>query len=242
MINRQSRRFAAVAMASVALVLALGGPRAHAADAAPIVAPLDGYDGLYRIVFVTTGTTQAESAVIGDYDAYVTAAVAAEASGLLTALGVEWKCLGSTAAVSARANTGTYTVALDGQSLYDTIVDCPIYTTTGLRIADDNADLWDGTIQNPVYFDNGSQAGVAGGAQEQTWTGTEANGDSRPPVSDGTALGDSGLEVPGNYNYVHLVRGGWTDAAWIGGGGAVAAQNSIPGDHPQEGPEHRRET
>ena len=145
-----------------------------------------------------------------------------------------WTAIGSTEAVSARANTGTYTLALDGAGLYDSASDVPIYTTTGLRMADNNADLWDASIATPVYFGDGTQAGVAGALapeQEQTWTGTDTNGDSRPPVSDGTALGDSGLEVVDNFDYVHLVRGGWTDAAWIGGGGAVASDWSYNSKH-----------
>ena len=204
--------FAAVA----GLVLAL----APAARAAPIVTPGDGYTGAYRLAFVTSGVRNAESADIEDYNAFVTTA-----AGLITELddlNATWKCIGSTSNVSARVNTQTYTVALDG-GLYDSALDVPIYTTTGLRMADNNADLWDSSIATPVYFDDGTVAGVEGGAQEQTWTGSKANGDSRPPVVDGTALGDAGTQVPGNYDYVQLVRGGYTNGAWVGAAPGAAS-------------------
>ncbi len=207
------------------LVLAL----APTAQAAPIVIPGDGYTGPYRIAFVTNGTRNAESPTIDDYNSFVTTA-----AGLITELddlNATWKVIGSTAAVSARANTGTYTLALDGAGLYDSASDVPIYTTNGLRMADNNADLWDGSIATPVFFGDGTVAGVEGGAQEQTWTGSQPSGDSRPPVVDGTALGDSGLEVPGNYNYVQLVRGGFTNGAWVGAAAGAASDWSYQTKH-----------
>jgi hypothetical protein len=179
---------------------------ASTAQAAPIVTPGDGYEGPYRLAFVTNGEYGAKSQVIADYNTFVSdeAALVSE----LAALGATWNCIGSTGTVSAKVNTGTDSTG-DAN-------DVPIYTTTGLRVADDNADLWDGSIATPVYFGDGTVAGVEGGAQEQTWTGTESDGSSRPVGGDGSYLG-AGDGGDGTARYITLARGGYTDGNWIEG-------------------------
>ncbi|MBT3296870.1 MAG: hypothetical protein HN383_16495 [Verrucomicrobia bacterium] len=129
-----------------------------------IAAPGDGYTGPYRIAFVTTGTTNATSTVIADYNAFVTTAAAGVTE--LNDLGVEWTCLGSTKTVSAKTNTSTHTTG-DAN-------DVPIYTTTGQLIATNNADLWDGNIDHAITYEDGGTVVIGNG---RIWTGTESNGD-----------------------------------------------------------------
>jgi hypothetical protein len=155
-------------LAIAGLVLAL----ASTAQAA-IIAPI-GYDGPYKLLYVTTLTSGATSQDIGVYNAVVVADVANEAE--LTALGATWSCLGSTgngatSIVDARDNTNTNPNVETG---------VPLYTTSGLRIADDNANLWNGTgnIQNPITKADGTAA-----EHPNIWTGTyfaDGTADWRP--------------------------------------------------------------
>jgi hypothetical protein len=164
-------------------------------NAGVVTVPGDGYTDPYRIAFVTLGKRGAKSTDIADYNDFVTTE-----AGLipeLDALGVEWKCIGSTLAVSAKTNTSTHTTG-DAN-------DVPIYTTTGQRIADDNADLWDSNIQNPIFYGDGTAN------SGQIWTGTKTTGES----ADGTPWGWH-LGVGVGFN---IVGGGdgRTDSAWIYG-------------------------
>jgi hypothetical protein len=158
------------------MVLALA-PAAQAEVIPPI-----GYDGPYRLAFVTTSIADATfggatSTNIADYNTFVT--TAANLVPDLVALGTTWKCIGSTLTVDAKVNTGTY-ITTDGS--YNAATDVPIYTTTGLRIATGNADLWDGSIENPISFDDGTPIPVyvdhTTPGTPETWTGTNNDGSS----------------------------------------------------------------
>jgi len=172
-----------------------------------VITDAGGYPGVYRIAFVTTGKTLAQATTIDFYNTFVSDAAAAVSE--LDDLGVEWKCLGSTSNTSAKVNTSTDSTG-DAN-------DVPIYTTTGQLIATNNADLWDGTIQNPIFFDNGTVAGVAGEAQEQAWTGTDADGSSASDTVNGGSYLGSGPNGDNTSIYMRLVRGGYTDGNWISG-------------------------
>ncbi|MFM7786866.1 MAG: PEP-CTERM sorting domain-containing protein, partial [Microcystis panniformis] len=87
---------------------------ASAAQAALVVVPPGLNPGdQYRLVFVTSGTRNATSSNINDYNTFVTNQVtgSALATQLTTAgfnLGtITWKAIGSTSATSAKVNTGT---------------------------------------------------------------------------------------------------------------------------------------
>ena len=178
---------------------------ASTAQAAPIVAPTDGYMGPYRLAFQTNGSTLATLAQMSDYNTFVTTE-----AGLITelaALGTTWTAIGSTKTqgginptpVDARDNTNTNPTVETG---------VPIYTTTGLRIADDNADLWDGTIANPIFFGDGTTT-VGQGFGGRAYTGT---------ATDGTAhtSGDGRPLSSGPGQNIRMARGGYTDSGWIG--------------------------
>jgi hypothetical protein len=114
------------------LVLALA-PAAQAITNAPT----DGYDvGAYRIAFTTTTLYAFDGSTdIGHYNGIVSGVAAGVSE--LNALGATWKMIGSTAAMSARVNTGT--TATDGKVSSG---DVPIYNVNGDRVADNNAALW----------------------------------------------------------------------------------------------------
>ena len=133
-------RLAGSLLAVAGLVLALA-PTIQA----DIIPPID-YTGSYRLAFVTSTTTTPVSADIGTYNTFVTNAAAAITE--LDDLNTTWKVIGSTLAVSAKENTGTY-ITSDGS--YNAATDVPIYTTTGKLIALNNDALWGGSgIANPI--------------------------------------------------------------------------------------------
>ena len=94
----------------------------------------------YRLIFVTSTTTDATSTDISTYNAFVQGVADAAGLGTSSAGSVTWSAVGSTATVDARDNTGT---AGAGGS--------PILLMDGTTIiADDNADLWDGIVATIV--------------------------------------------------------------------------------------------
>jgi len=127
----------------------------------------------YRLVFTTSGTRDATSTNIDDYNTFVT--TQANQSSALTALGTTWTAIVSTFSTNALTNTST-------DPSPSGVTGVPIYLVSGLRVADSYDDLWDGSIQNPIYSDEtGSSASL--GANQALWTGTNPNGGT------GTGLG-----------------------------------------------------
>ena len=70
----------------------------------------------YRLVFVTSTTTDGTSSNIGYYNAFVSDVAAASS---LSSLGTTWTAVGSTASVNAEDNTGTNPSAGVGYPVYD---------------------------------------------------------------------------------------------------------------------------
>ena len=103
-------------------------------SAAIVIPPPDLNPGdQYRLAFVTSGTRDATSTDIADYNSFVNAQAAlVSATGFPTS---GWAAIASTESVDARDNTGTNPSGGAG---------VPIYRVDGVRIADDYADLWDG--------------------------------------------------------------------------------------------------
>ncbi len=115
----------------------------------------------YRLVFVTSGTRNAISANIEDYNSFVTNQ--ANQNAALMSLGTTWKAIGSTGSVNARDNTGTNPSSSMG---------VPIYNLAGINVAASNIDLWDGGLQAPIMF---NQTGASQSAV-LVWTGTKTSG------------------------------------------------------------------
>jgi hypothetical protein len=128
----------------------------------------------YRLFFVTSTKTNAQSTDIADYNAFVTSVANTQTE--LAALGTTWAAVGSTAAVDARDNTGTNPTAETG---------VPIYLLSGALLASNNADLWDGTLLTfPEIFEDGTRW-VSGGSPTEVWTGTNADGTTSVPLGAG---------------------------------------------------------
>ena len=162
---------------------------ANFVSAAIVIPPPDLSPGdQYRLVFVTSGTTTANSNDISSYNNFVNAqAASVSATGFPTS---GWTAIVSTTTVDARDNTGT----ASGTGV-------PIYRVDGLRIADDYTDLWNGgTLQNDLsvtqqgdlYPSNATLCGF-GPARPCAWTGTSSLGTAASPLGDASSLSSSAL-------------------------------------------------
>ena len=147
----------------------------------------------YRLVFVTSGTRNATSTNIADYNQFVNNAAQAS-TNLNTALttagltpsAINWTAIGSTATVNARLNTLT--------QASDTSV--PIYRVDGAQVATGNSDLWDGTIQSPIAVDEGGNSQVG----RTVWTGTSSDGSTFLAPGPSGFLGSSTVRVGSTNN------------------------------------------
>ena len=188
--------FAAV----VGFVLALA-PAAQAAtilDTDPLAMALGLTEGaIFRMVFVTSTTTKAESKEIGDYNTFVNNVannLAGNSGSIVAAYGWTWSVIGSTASMDAIENTGTqWTTAAPG---------FPIYLVGGYtdRVADTYQDIWDRSIKRSI---NRHQTGaLREGVDMVVFTGTDPYGYRE----SGSLLGDA-LPLCG---YVGILGEGWT--------------------------------
>ena len=118
----------------------------------------------YRLAFVTSGTRDASSSNIADYNTFVTNA--ANAVSELASLGTTWTAFGSTMTVGARDNTNTVPSTVTGGSL-----GVPIFLLNDTKLVDSNDDLWDGSIDLPF---NRSEMDTV--VTANTWTGTRSDG------------------------------------------------------------------
>lgn len=126
--------------------------------AEPVVVPIGLTPGdRYRLAFVTSGTRDATSTLISDYNAFVTAQ--ANLSPGLSALGTTWRVIGSTDFVNAITNIGSPN-------------DPAIYNTNGGLVAIDIPDLFGGFLSNPINWD---QLGI-GFMNRSVWTGSDPSG------------------------------------------------------------------
>ncbi len=114
----------------------------------------------YRLVFVTSGTRNAVSSNIEDYNAFVTSQANQVPS--LVSLGTTWHAIGSTFSVHASDNTGTNPSSLG----------VPVYNLGGASVAASNVDLWDGSLLAPIMFDQTGASQLTATA----WTGSLTNG------------------------------------------------------------------
>ena len=170
----------------------------------------------YRLVFVTSGTRNATSTNIADYNQFVnnTAQASTNLNTALTTAGltpsaINWTAIGSTASVNARVNTATRPLPTDPS--------VPIYRVDGFAVASGvnvNADLWDGALTFPINVDEGGNQ-ISNG--NSVWTGTDDQGLTSNPLGSLTVVrvGDAFVS---NSNWVS-----WRPATF------VAAQRRLYG-------------
>jgi len=150
----------------------------------------------FRFAFVTngsfygsTGTIDAQSSNIADYNSFVTAQAA---GALFQGSTVTWKAIGSTATVNARDNVGGF----------GTLV--PVYLVSGTRIADDLTDagtgFWSGSL---LEFTKLNLSIDGSSVNSYVWTGSNADG----TTYSGYELGSGGYTGFGDSNS----NGGFTD-------------------------------
>lgn len=151
-------------MGAIVLSLSFIALCANAATVIPVPPGLNPGD-TYRLVFRTSGTTQAIFPDIATYNNFVQGF--ANAQGL----GPGWTAIASTSAANARDNTATATADGAGVRIFD---------IAGTLIAWDYIDLWDGSILSPIErCEDGSVCGPSSipfGPTAIVWTGTSADG------------------------------------------------------------------
>ncbi len=111
----------------------------------------------YRVLFVTSGTTQATSSDIGTYNTFVQAAAAA--GSVTSSLGLTWQALASTSAVSAQDNANVFPADSSPVSFFN---------SDGGLLALSAADLLDDSLLSPPQF---TEDGAA--LFTSVWTGSD---------------------------------------------------------------------
>lgn len=139
----------------------------------------------FRFIFVTTGTRDATSRNIADYNAFVQA----DATGYTyDGQAITWKAIGSTS-VNARDNVGGFNTNV------------PVYLVTGTKVANDlttnSGGLWSGSISTAVNTKlDGSTT------SSNVWTGS---------LSDGTGSNSLGFYFSPTYGNSSSTGGSWLD-------------------------------
>jgi|GEM_PF-3336713 len=157
----------------------------------------------YRLMFVTTNVTNAESDDIEYYNNFVMSEAAAIPK--LAEFGTNWTAMASTPTVDARDNTNT-----DPTPGGPTGV--PIYLVDGTRVADNYDQLWlYGGFQQLL-----SQPKITNNAQVtnaiRVWNGTQIHGTANRPLG-GTAFGNiSGAGNPVDLQAAYLLSNPWDQA------------------------------
>jgi hypothetical protein len=167
----------------------------------------------YRYIFITSGTGQATSTDIADYNNTVQAS-ANSGSASTNLSTVTWKVVGSTATVDAKTNTETD----EGVE-----IGVPVLLLDGFTImATNNTDLWDGapSLSSPLYSPSRITPFIdEDGNYRSGWVHTGTG-------SDGTAYSD---EVLGSVRVDNKVRRGSITEAnaehWINRANQTKATN-----------------
>ena len=138
----------------------------------------------FRLVFLTSSKSKAESTEIVYYNRYVQDRVeaAVDAGAAIRPYDLQFKAIASTAAVNARDNTQTGPL--------DT--DAPIYWLNGNKAADNYADMYDGTWDDEA--NRTTESGIRTNTIDpdlEVWTGSRQNGTERRLGMTSHALGTS---------------------------------------------------
>ena len=151
--------------------------------------------GTFRLLFVTTQTTDATSADIDTYNAFVQTSAAVGHSDI-RGFSDQFRALISTEAVDARVNTAT-NLALDSDPL-GTDTDAPIYWLgSGDQVATGYGDFYDGGWSSSMAGrdQNGDTYIFATPMRPTIWTGSEDDGQGAVDDSESRVAGASGRAV-----------------------------------------------
>ena len=116
----------------------------------------------YRLVFVTSGTSDALSNVVADYNTFVTNQ--ANTNAALTALGTTWRAIASVASIPSTVN------AVDNVGA--TAASVGIYRLDGIIVSPNTTSMFSGAISNPVLLNQSGSANT----DSTVWTGSNSHG------------------------------------------------------------------
>ena len=159
----------------------------------------------FRLLFVSSGTRDASSTDIGDYNTFVQGAAAAGHADI-QAYSAGFRTVASTADVDARDNTGTaYTDDQKGP---------PIYWLGGAQLADHYEDFYDGSWDEVATGRDEAGTSVSFpqyDSNNTVWTGSERDGtEAMGSNGNSSALG-TGAPVVGLLNFPFISQYGPLD-------------------------------
>ena len=140
----------------------------------------------FRLLFISSTTTDASSADIADYNSFVQTAAAAGHADIQD-YSDSFHMVGSTETVDARDNTATnYTNGPRG---------VPIYWLNGAKLADDYPDFYDGSWDDEAAGRSEAGAEVTLTGSSEVWTGSAEDG-TKSIAGNNTsrALGNGGFQ------------------------------------------------
>ena len=129
----------------------------------------------FRLLFMSSGTRNAQPTDIATYNAWIRAQAKAGHAGISDSCGDLFAAVGSTSSVDARVNTDTES----------TDTDAPIFWLNGAKLADGHADFYDGSWDSVARKDeNGADRALA-----VVFTGSDADGtaDDAFPLGGGNS-------------------------------------------------------
>ena len=135
----------------------------------------------FRLVFVTSGTHNAETGAQVEYDWFVT--TAANLNPELKALGATWKAIASSESATARDSIGSSGSAVG------------IYLLDGRKVAAGTGDLFDGSLGAPISIDEAGNF-----VDGQVWTGSSVFGEAQYVL--GEAGPNFGLSTEFTFNWI----------------------------------------
>ena len=159
----------------------------------PLIPSGLGASDKFRMLFVTSTRRDATSSDIADYNRHVQEAAAGDDAQLaIDPIAEEFKVVGCTASVTARANTDSEAGDLDA----------PIYWLNGVIIADNYADFYDDEWDNQVEASMRDETGAQISSHLEIftgchWSGTRTGGTVFPLGTSGSgAMIDTGSPIP----------------------------------------------
>lgn len=145
----------------------------------------------FRLLFLSSGTTDAAGSGINDYDVWLRNLAASGGHAAIQPYAPGFQALGSTADTHAQARAGASPDLGDGDAR-PVAATTPIYWLNGEQVASNHADLWDGAWSNVSVSagDVKDESGAAVAQADRHWTGSGGDG-----AASDNPLGHTGDEV-----------------------------------------------
>lgn len=199
---------------SATIVGLLGLPVAAQASFTPPNLPSG---SAYRLIFVTSDTTDATSTAISTYNTFVTTAAGFDS----TLPSTSWSAIASTSTTSALNNVDAVCSTIGCQS-------APIYLVDGTLVANNQSDLFSQAAINPISEDeNGtSYSGYV-------WTGSTSGGNSSSAAmgSASAEVGNNTFSFPSDYFDIGFSYTNATKLPLY----AISGQLTVPAPEPMSG-------